>query len=69
MFSPLNLFIEIVTGGIGLAYFIYGKKQEKIVMMIDGLVLMIYPYLFSNLFVLIAVGLVLIVIPFIFRGE
>ena len=69
MFSPLNLFIGIVTGGVGLAYFLYGKKQEKIVMMIDGLVLMIYPYLLSNLFALIAIGLVLIVIPFIFRGE
>ena len=69
MFSPMNLFVGIVTGGFGAGYFIYGKRQEKFIFMIDGVALCVYPYLFSNLFWLITVGLILVAVPFLWRGA
>lgn len=44
----------------GMAAFAYGKKTNRFVPLIGGLVLMIYPYFVSNVFVMgvVAVGLV-----------
>jgi len=65
----MNLFVGIITGGFGAAYFIYGKRQGKFIFMIDGIVLCVYPYLFSSLFWSVTVGLILIAVPFLWRGE
>jgi hypothetical protein len=69
MFSPMNLFVGIITGAVGTGYFIYGKKQGKFVFWIDGILLCIYPYFLSNLYGMMAIGLVLIVIPFFIREN
>ena len=67
MFSTMNLIVGIVTGAFGLAYFVYGKKQGKLLFMISGIALMGYPYLVGNGVALILVGLVLLGLPFLFR--
>jgi hypothetical protein len=67
MFSAMNLLIGVITGAFGVGYFIYGKKQSKLVFMISGIGLMIYPYLFSNIVVLIIIGLVLLAAPFLVK--
>jgi hypothetical protein len=69
MFSPLNLFIGIITGGIGAGYFIYGKKQHKFIIMIDGMALCAYPYFTDSLALLIIIGIVLIALPWFFREN
>ena len=69
MFSTTNIIIGIITGAFGLAYFVYGKKQEEYVFLIAGLALMIYPYLFSNLALLIVIGLALVALPFLVRQK
>ena len=65
--SAVNLFIGIIAGAFGLAYFIYGKKQGKILFMVTGIALMVYPYFFGNIIVLIAVGLILLLLPFVIK--
>jgi len=67
MFSTANLIVGIVTGAFGLAYFVYGKKQGRMAFMLCGIGLMAYPYLFSNIFVLVVIGLVLLALPFVFK--
>lgn len=70
MFSPMDLFIGIVAGGIGAGYFVYGKRQGKFPFIMTGIALCVYPYLISNLFWLIFVGLLLAALPFLWRsGE
>ena len=49
---------------IGMGYFIYGKKVSNFYVLISGIVMMIYPYFVSNIFVSIAVGIDLIILPF-----
>lgn len=61
------LVIGVITGSVGMGYFVYGKKQQMFVPMIAGALLCIYPYFTSNLWVTILVGLALMAAPFVLR--
>lgn len=63
------LFIGLFTGIIGMAYFVYGKKQAKPVPLIAGLGLMIYPYFFDSFLWTMIIGGILIVIPFVYKPD
>lgn len=57
----------VLFSSIGLGFFVYGRKQWKIVPMSCGLVLMIYPYFLSSKALLVAVGVLLTAIPYFIR--
>jgi hypothetical protein len=57
----------LVFGSFGLAYFIYGRKQQALVPLLCGLVLMVFPYFVANTIVLVLIGVVLIVTPYFVR--
>ena len=65
--SPAELFWSLIFSSIGLAYFMYGKKQVQPIPIGCGLLLMVYPYFVGNLGWMIGVGVVLAAIPYIFR--
>jgi hypothetical protein len=67
MLSATTLFIGLITGAIGLGYFIYGKKQSLLIFMLSGVVLMIYPYFLSSPWTLVGIGLCFIILPFIIK--
>jgi hypothetical protein len=56
----------VVFGSVGLAYFIYGKKQQRFVPLLCGIALMAFPYFISNTVLLVVVGLVLSAVPYFF---
>jgi hypothetical protein len=60
-----NLFVGFIAGVFGVAYFVYGKKQTKIVPMVAGLLLCIYPYFIDSLLWLSVVGALLLAAPFL----
>ena len=60
-----SLIIGMIAGAFGVGYFIYGKKQQKLVPMLAGVLLCVYPYFTENLFVLIAIGVALLAAPFV----
>lgn len=43
-FSPGAILLDVVTGGIGLALFMYGRKAQRIPHLVTGILLMAYPY-------------------------
>jgi hypothetical protein len=53
-------------GAIGLAYFVFGKKQQRFVPLFCGIGLMAFPYFVSNTVLLVIIGLALSVIPYFF---
>ena len=55
-----------VFGSVGLAYFVYGKKQQRFVPLLCGIALMAFPYFISNTVLLVVVGLVLSAVPYFF---
>jgi hypothetical protein len=57
----------VLFSGIGVGFFIYGKKQGAPVPLICGLILMAYPYLVSNTLLLVGIGIVLVALPYFVR--
>ena len=64
-FNPASIFIGIIAGAFGVAYFVYGKKQAKLVPMVSGVLLCVYPYVFESVLWLVVIGLALIAAPFL----
>jgi hypothetical protein len=54
--DPTTLFLSIVLGGLGLALFVYGKKQQRLPQLVAGLALMVFPYFVSGALALVGVG-------------
>ena len=67
MSSEAFLLWGVVFGSVGLAYFVYGKKQRLVVPLLCGIGLMAFPYFISNTVLLVVVGLALSVVPYFFR--
>jgi len=67
MDSSAALLWGVVFSAVGLAYFVYGKKQQRFVALFCGIGLMAFPYFISNTILLVVVGVALSVIPYFFR--
>jgi len=59
-----SLFVGIFTGFLGLSYFIYGKRQERISFLAAGVGLCVCPYLVDGLALQILVSVALLAVPF-----
>jgi hypothetical protein len=60
-----SLFVGLIAGVFGMAYFVYGKRQTKLSAMIAGVMLCIYPYFIDSLLWLCVVGVLLLIVPFV----
>jgi hypothetical protein len=60
-----GLFIGLMAGVFGMAYFMYGKRQMKISAMVAGVLLCIYPYFIDSVLWLAVVGALLLSAPFV----
>ena len=63
--SASTLFVGILAGVLGMSYFIYGKRQERIGFLAAGVGLCVFPYLVDGLALQILVGGVLAAAPFL----
>lgn len=59
----------LVFGSVGFGFFVYGKKQQAIIPLLCGIILMAVPYCVSNLVVLVGLGIVFMLAPFFIRLE
>ncbi len=57
----------MLFGAFGLGFFIYGKKQKEVVPLITGIVLFMFPYFISNVYLLVIVGVILVALPYFVR--
>jgi len=57
----------LLYGSIGMGYIMYGKKQQKGIALLSGVILCIFPYIISNIFLMILVGIIFIALPFFIR--
>lgn len=64
MDSSSMMLWSVLFGGIGVGYFIYGRKQKKPVPLCVGIALCVFPYLMPSVAVLLVVGCVLVAIPY-----
>ena len=61
-----TLVIGILTGALGVAYIVYGRRQTKFVPLISGVLLCAYPYFIDSVVWLCVVGALLLAAPFVF---
>jgi len=66
--NPAILLWGVLFSSIGLGLFIYGKRQQRLVALLCGLGLMIYPYFVSSDLLVVLIGAVLVAIPFFIRS-
>jgi len=57
----------LLFGSIGLGFFVYGRKQERLVPKYCGIALMFFPYFVPNVYWLVAAGAGLMVVPYFLR--
>ena len=67
MGSMTSIMWGMLFGAIGMGYFVYGKKQKRVVALLSGVLLCVFPYFVSNVILMVLVGFVLIALPFIVR--
>lgn len=60
-----KLFFWIVTGALGAAYMVYGKRQTKLAPVISGLLLCVYTYFVDSWLWLCVIGACLLAAPFV----
>jgi hypothetical protein len=65
--NTTSLLFGVLYGAIGFGYLIYGRRQQKGIALLSGLVLCAFPYFISNIALLIVIGLVFIALPFYIR--
>lgn len=66
-FTAANLFGQILFGAIGLAAFVYGKKQSSFKTMLLAVAIMGFPYVVSETWMLYAIGGVLTSLLFLWK--
>jgi hypothetical protein len=44
---------SLIVSSLGFVSFVYGKKQARVPQMLAGLILLIYPYFVSNLWIML----------------
>ena len=57
----------VLFGSIGFGYFIYGRRQGKMIPLVCGVVLMVYPYFMPNTAVLVIIGAIFVAVPYFLR--
>lgn len=60
-----TLYLGLLFGTVGFAYFWYGRQQRQPLPLVCGLVLMVLPYFIINMLLLILVGLAIVALPII----
>lgn len=60
-----NFVVGLIAGAFGVAYFMYGKRQQRFVPLIAGMILCVYPYFVHGALWLAGIGLVLLAAPFL----
>jgi hypothetical protein len=58
-----TLLLGLIFGSIGFGYFIYGKKQGKVVIKYAGIALMVFPYFIENKYAVFGIGALLMAVP------
>jgi len=58
-FTIPGIFALILFGSVGLAAFVYGKKQALMRPLILGVILMVYPYFIAESWLLYLIGVIL----------
>jgi hypothetical protein len=58
-FDPTWLFLSLIPGGVGFVLMVYGKKQERWLLILLGALFTVYPYFTETITMMVVVGVAL----------
>jgi len=56
---------SLLVGGIGFVAFMYGKKQKRLPQMLAGVVMFVYPYFVSNIWIMLGIAAAILIAMFV----
>ena len=59
----MYLFLSILFGAIGGVYLALARREHEVDFLICGVALIVYPYFFSSVILIVIVGVIIAVIP------
>jgi len=65
--TPATLLWGMLFGAVGVGFFIYDKRQARIMPLVCGIALMVFPWFVSGALPTFVIGLALVAIPFVLR--
>ena len=63
-----TLLVGVIAGAIGVGYFVYGKKQQRIMPIVCGLGLIVAPYAIGPLWGQLTACAIMVALPWIVRA-
>ncbi len=66
-FDAGSLIVGLLAGAVGVGYFMFGKKQQRMVFLIAGVALCVVPYVIDSLGWCIAVCVALTALPHVLK--
>ena len=67
MGSVASIVWGTLFGAIGIGYFVYGKRQARIMPLVCGIALMVYPWFVPGVILTVVIGIVLMAVPYFLR--
>jgi len=61
--EPADILLALLFGCIGFGYFMYARRTRNLVARYCGIVMIVYPYLASSAWEMVAVGVGLMLVP------
>jgi len=68
MESGTMLMFSLLFSSIGMGYFVYGKKQQRGLFLLSGILLMAFPYFTTSVLLFFAIGTASAALPFLIRA-
>ena len=65
--NTAELLWGVLFSSIGVGYFMYGRRQGKMIPLLSGVVLMVYPYFMPNTAALVIIGAIFVAVPYFVR--
>jgi hypothetical protein len=64
-----SITISVFAGIFGCAYFVYGKKQQKLIPLLSGVGLCVVPYFIESNMMLIGACIAMLIAPFLIKID
>ena len=59
----MSLFVSLLFGAIGGVYLAYARRVHEADFLVCGVALIVYPYFFSSVALIVVIGVVIAMIP------
>jgi hypothetical protein len=61
----MNLILGLLFSSVGTGYLVYARRQHSPIFAVTGVLLIVYPYVISNAFLIFVIGAAIAAAPFV----